>query len=121
MKYIRLFSDDEGETHFEDAEMELEPHDVDYSDLQIKASSFNPSQYAFFMFPAGLETNWHPAPQKPMIIILSGEMELHVSDGEFRNLHAGSIVLNEDVNGKGHKGKVTSTTEVFGVTIQPTK
>jgi quercetin dioxygenase-like cupin family protein len=53
-----------------------------------------------------------------MLVILSGEMEVQVSDGESRRLPCGSIVLTEDVRGKGHKGKVTSSSDVFGISIR---
>ncbi len=119
MSYIRVFSDEEGETHFEDVKIELESVDRDYSESQIKLSSIDPAvEYAFFGFPSGLDTDWHPASQKVMLFILSGEMELRVSDGESRRLHGGSVVLTEDVKGKGHKGKVLGSSDVFGVSLR---
>ena len=61
--------------------------------------------------------DWHPAPRKQMLFLLSGEMELQVSDGESRHLQAGSIVLTEDMLGKGHMGKVVGSADVFGVVM----
>jgi hypothetical protein len=51
MSYIRIFSDEEGETHFEDVKIELESVERDYSDVDIKLSSVDPAlEYAFFVF-----------------------------------------------------------------------
>jgi len=43
MKYTRLFSDEEGETHFEDFDIDLEP--VDY------ATPMNPHGYPTTSYP----------------------------------------------------------------------
>jgi len=119
MKYTRIFADEEGETHFKDVEIELESVDVAYSESPLYLSPYiHSTQYAFFVFPSGMHGDWHQAPRKQILFLLSGEMELQVSDGESRRLHAGSIVLTEDKTGKGHMGKVLGSADVVGVVIQ---
>ena len=43
------------------------------------------------------------APRRQLIIHLAGEAEVEVSDGEVRRFGPGSVMLVEDVSGKGHR------------------
>ena len=45
----------------------------------------------------------HTAPRRQLIVSLSGESEVTVSDGETRRFGPGSVVLVEDTSGKGHR------------------
>ncbi len=49
---------------------------------------------------------WHTAPEKQYIIMLDGEIEIEVSDGEKRKFRGGDILLVEDVDGRGHETRV---------------
>jgi len=46
--------------------------------------------------------DWHNAPRRQFVINLAGEVEITVSDGEQRRFGPGTILLAEDVTGKGH-------------------
>ena len=67
--------------------------------------------------PPGWHGDWHPAPQRQWIIILSGELEVEVSDGEIRIFGPGSVVLVEDTFGKGHVSRVVSRERVYCVVV----
>jgi hypothetical protein len=56
--------------------------------------------------PAGGVADWHPVPRRQVNIILSGEVEIEVSDGERRRFSAGSWILGEDTWGQGHITRV---------------
>ena len=47
--------------------------------------------------------DWHPAPRRQFIFIMSGAMEITTSDGATRAFPAGSIVLADDRGSKGHQ------------------
>ncbi|MEV0640961.1 hypothetical protein AB0I77_39770 [Streptomyces sp. NPDC050619] len=47
-------------------------------------------------------TTPHNAPQRQLIVPLSGEVEIEVSTGERRSVPPGQIILVEDTTGKGH-------------------
>jgi len=119
MKYVKIFADDIGESHFIDVEIELEPVEFAPPAPPINLSSFNPAtQYAFCVFPSGWFGDWLPTPRRQILFFLSGEMEVQVSDGEVRRFSAGSIVLVEDTTGKGHVSRVVSSTDVVTVVVQ---
>jgi quercetin dioxygenase-like cupin family protein len=56
----------------------------------------------FVEAPETVVAEWHPAPCRQYVIVLSGAVEVTVSDGERRVFHAGDVVLAEDTTGKGH-------------------
>jgi hypothetical protein len=119
MRLLRLFADDEGESHSEDVEIPFEEVD-DYIDNTppVWFSSFEAaSEYGFERVPPGWVGSWHPAPQRVLAIYLSGQLEIEASDGEVRPIGPGTILLAEDTTGKGHRNRVSSPTELEMVFI----
>ncbi|MFQ5708129.1 MAG: hypothetical protein ACE5HO_11800, partial [bacterium] len=57
---------------------------------------------------ADYDYDWHGAPQRQYIILLDGEIEIEVSDGEKRRFCGGEILLLEDTTGKGHRTRVAN-------------
>jgi hypothetical protein len=107
MKYTRIYADSNGESHFEDVEVELKEVNFVPPAPPVNLSSFNPaSQYCFLESPAGWYGDWHPTPQRQLFFFLSGEVEIEVSDGEIRQFGPGSITFQEDMVGKGHASRV---------------
>lgn len=101
MKYLRLYAGPDGDTHFEDADMEMGP----VPGRSNIGRSWPASEAIFIAGPADSRALdvWHNAPARQFIVLLSGETEIEASDGEVRRLSAGQIVLVEDTVGKGHK------------------
>ena len=119
MKYTKIYSDDKGETHFKDINIELKS--VDYAPPApplLLSKLFPANQYAFTLFKSGWYGDWHPTPMRQIYFLLSGTLESTVSDGETRIFGSGSIVLVEDTTGKGHITKVVGTEDVNAVLIQ---
>ena len=52
---------------------------------------------------------YHPLPERRLIIHLSGEVKIGSSDGSEIVLRAGDIRLMDDVSGKGHQHDALST------------
>lgn len=50
----------------------------------------------------GVVQDWHPAPQRQFVIILSGQLEIGFEDGSKKVFGPGDARLVEDVTGKGH-------------------
>ena len=117
MKYTKVYADEDGETHFKDVEIELESANFAPPAPPVNLSSYDPAtQIAFGVWPSGWIGDWHPTPRKQFLIILSGESEAQVSDGEVRRFSPGCVLLVEDTWGKGHKSRVLSS-EDMGVAI----
>lgn len=108
MKYTRIYTDADGESHFEDVEVPLGPPTTTQSSL---SDMFPTKGLIFRRTPADQYVDWHPAPRRQFIITLSGEAEIQTSDGEVRRIGPGSVVLVEDVTGKGHITRGVGTAE----------
>lgn len=52
--------------------------------------------------PPGVMQDWHPAPQRQFVIILSGQLEIGFEDGSKKVFGPGDARLVEDTTGKGH-------------------
>jgi uncharacterized cupin superfamily protein len=50
----------------------------------------------------GVMQDWHPAPQRQFVIILSGSLEIGFEDGSRKVFGPGDARLVEDTTGKGH-------------------
>ena len=117
--YIRLFADEDGDSHFEDVEITLQEIDFVPPAPPVLLSSFNPAnQYGFEVVPPGYHGDWHPAPGRVLAIYLSGEGEIEASDGEVRPIGPGVILLAEDTTGKGHISRATGSSETLVVLLQ---
>ena len=103
MRYTRVFSDSDGETHFEALETPGETIQAIESDLVGTVSVTFPVSGVYFREVVEESTPVpHNAPFPLFIIGLRGTFSVEVSDGEVREFPPGSVVLAEDTTGKGH-------------------
>ena len=107
LKYVRIYADENTETHFEDVEVPLT--DADYAP-PAPPIAVSPHQSATgtcaIGFPPGWFGDFHPAPKRQWMMIMSGTLEIGVSDGDIRTLPAGTIALLEEAGSKGHSTRV---------------
>ena len=100
-KITRIYSDQNGDSRFEDREISMEE-----SGEIGKLSQLLPAKGIVFReVEPNYDYDFHNAPQKQYIILLDGEIEIETSLGEKRIFNGGDILLAEDVDGKGHKTK----------------
>lgn len=123
MKYTRIYADVNGESHFEDLEVQFQEVDFAPPTPPLNLSPFSPAtRYGFVVFPADRYSDWHDTwhttPQRQIFFVLSGVGELEVSDGEVRRFEPGSVVLLEDTTGKGHRNKAGSSDDVLTAVVQ---
>jgi hypothetical protein len=98
VRYFRIYADNQGESHFEDIEVAVEEQGS-----QSALSALIPATGVIFRrTPADQYLDWHPAPRRQFVVTLSGQAEVEASDGEVRRIGPGTVMLAEDVSGKGH-------------------
>jgi quercetin dioxygenase-like cupin family protein len=118
MKYIRLYADDAGVSHFEDAEVGLNEFTYAPPAPPFFVSSRETATGVMMTeLPAGWFGDWHASPRLQWWIQLSGEIEVETGDGEKRRLGPGSIVRVEDTTGRGHTTRVTGDQPVHAVYV----
>jgi len=119
VKFVRIFSDDEGESHFDNGEIELvETAFAPPAPPFLVSLPFAAASTLVASMPSGWTGDWHPTPRRQFWFQLSGKLEVEVSDGSKRSLEPGSVVLVEDVEGKGHCTRVVGDGAVTGVFVQ---
>lgn len=112
MKYVRLYADNSGESHFEDIEEELSLIEFAPPAPPVFVSDAREVKRVLFLcIPQGWFGDWHPVPKRQYFILLSGTIEIRVSDGELRTFPPGSVIFGEDTSGKGHKTRVIGTVD----------
>lgn len=117
--YTRLYANADGESHFEDIEIDLTSTDYAPPAPPLDLSSFTPAtQFGFMRAPAGWSSDWHPSSARNMFCVLSGEWEVTASDGETRRFADGGVLLVEDTSGKGHASRVVSDSGSLAAIVQ---
>jgi len=99
MKLTKVYSDEQGESHFSEIEISLE----DRGEIGRLSERYAVGDVIFRENDKDYDFDWHCAPQRQYIVLLDGEIEIETSDGEKRCFRGGDILLVEDVTGKGHK------------------
>ena len=99
MKFMRVYNDENGESHIDDVEIEM----TEQGPLSRASEMWAIEGAIFREISPGGSTDWHPAPLRQLAINLSGEAEIEVTDGTKRRVGPGQIFLVEDTTGKGHK------------------
>lgn len=108
LECVRLYVDSEGESHFGTSSIDLSSTDFAPPAPPLEVSEVVEARHGFLQAPPGWFGDWHPTPARQFMCLLSGEMEVSVSDGETRRITPGTIVLLEDTAGRGHSTRVVS-------------
>jgi quercetin dioxygenase-like cupin family protein len=117
--FTKLYADEAGESHFEDLSTELISTNFALNAPPLYLSELNDAaQYSFFGAPAGWQSDWHPSSSRNLFVVLTGEWEVSAGDGETRKFGPGSVLLVEDISGKGHTSRVSSSEDSLSVLIQ---
>jgi len=116
--YVRLFTDAQGETHFEEIQSTLDRVDFAYGMPPVFVSEEIAAQAtSFFGARSGWESDWHPSSGRHLFAVLTGVWEVTASDGETRTFSKGDVLLVEDTTGKGHTSRVLGSDESIALLI----
>jgi len=118
-RYVRLFADERGVSHFEDVEITLPSVDFAPPAPPLDVISLFPAVACGLL---GAAPEWggqvpHPAPRRQFFCTLRGEYEITASDGTRRCFPTGSLLLLEDTFGVGHATKILEDSLVFTVAL----
>jgi hypothetical protein len=106
MRYVRLYTDDDGQSRFEDLDFTFAPSDFAPPAPPLDVSEpVDASAFMLLRAPAGWTDPMHPTPERQLMIVLAGSWEVSTG-GETRVFSAGDMVLGEDTTGPGHASTV---------------
>ena len=97
----RIYSDANGESHFEDVTIPLKSNGA----IGFLSDEEAVKGIIFREVEASYDFDFHNAPQRQYIILLDGGVTIETSLGDIRTFKTGGILLVEDTTGKGHKTK----------------
>jgi quercetin dioxygenase-like cupin family protein len=118
MKYVRLYADKHGQSHFEPATLALDEADYRPPAPMVHVShAFATDGLQFVRLPSGWVADSIAPPKKQFLICLKGHLEVTAGDGEKRSFGPGDSVLMEDVDGKGHRSRVKGDDEFVAAVI----
>ena len=119
LEYIRLFSDDVGESHIETATIALQSERFAPPAPPLDVSAMSRADgWNLLRFPADWVGGWHCTPSRQWMFVLAGHAAVRASDGSQCDLRAGSICLLEDTQGKGHLTSIIGSDEVVIVAVR---
>jgi hypothetical protein len=102
--YLRLYVDDDGESHFEQRAF------GGASDTTVAGQGLldegEASRYRLRLVPPGWVRDWGPSKERTLAAYLSGEGTVEASDGDRRRVGPGVMLLAEDTTGRGHRAQV---------------
>ena len=93
MQIVRVFSGDDGESHFEDVSPDA---------FAKIANNLGKGAIEVNQRPAPSFSDYHNAPRRQYVVILSGVAEFETAGGAKRRLHPGDVLVAEDLTGHGH-------------------
>lgn len=119
LKYIRLFVDAAGRSHFEECTLPLSTRDFAPPTTPLEVSEFIPSAgFAVARFAPEWSGPWHPSPYRQWFFMMSGSITITACDATERTLCAGDAILLEDMGTKGHLTRVNGGEQVVAVGIR---
>jgi quercetin dioxygenase-like cupin family protein len=102
IRLIRLFTGDDGESHFHVGEIGWS----EVTALGAVSQSEPAHAISFEETAAGASLDWHNAPHRQYVITLSGRLEFETRTGNKQTVEPGDILLAEDTTGGGHRWRL---------------
>lgn len=101
MKITRIYTGEDGESHFEDVEVALE----DRGAIGAISALAPATGIVFRETPGDYDLDYHNAPRRQYVVNLDAAVEIETGDGSKRVLQPGEILLAEDTTGRGHRSR----------------
>ncbi len=98
MLVTRIYTGDDGQSHFEDIDIEMGEPGLG----GLLSDPWAASAVQFREVPSEYLLDFHCAPRRQLVVNLTGSVEIETGSGETRLMGPGSILLADDTTGQGH-------------------
>lgn len=104
MKITCFVATDDGGSRFGEIDVPLmnEHRDAEGNILMV-SNSYDSPGVCFIELPADLEQDWHQAPARQVVLVLSGTIEVVTTNNDGRHWSKGEVFIAADVDGRGHR------------------
>jgi hypothetical protein len=129
LSFTHLWADANGVSHFRDEKLSFEAATAENPTAGTNSRA-NPDPQALVSLPLRGATgatflylkrsaveDWHRAPRRMYLIAVQGMSEVTAGDGEIRRFGPGSIILMDDLTGKGHITRAVGDVDHIALTI----
>lgn len=99
MRVTRITTDAANESLFEEIDIPLR----DAGEIGRLSEPLAARSVIFRETAADYDYDWHRAPQRQLVVLLDGAIEIEVGSGERRRFSGGDVLLVEDTMGRGHR------------------
>ncbi len=107
MKLTRFAATADSGSRFEEIEIPLDIKREGAGGYTLMCSEAFTSDCACFVsLPIELDQDWHQAPTRQFVQVISGTVEVTTTDGEVRRWSSGDQFIAADTSGRGHKTRV---------------
>ncbi len=107
MDLIRFFETPDRGSTFETHALTFPTSFTDaYGNVYGLSKPFEIASAIFAELPDALDQHWHGAPNRQLVVVLTGRLEVETTDGGRRHWGPGDIFMADDTSGKGHKTRV---------------
>jgi hydroxyethylthiazole kinase-like sugar kinase family protein len=89
----RMYADENGDTTWQA---------IDLAEHENWRKGFDAKDIKFGVREPNIPQDWHAAPARQFVIVLSGQLEITYVDGTKRVFGAGEARLMDNITGKGH-------------------
>ena len=104
---VRFAPTADGGSRFEDVRVPLSDSRTDeFGNRMPLTPPLAVANAALIELPAGLDQDWHVAPNRQFVFVLTGTVEVETTDGEVRRFGPASLLMADDTTGKGHRTRV---------------
>ena len=117
MPYSVVYSDSNGLTHFRNERLVWQANRAPSGLPTFATPYLDAEKIGFLRIERGGRPDWHPAPIKRFVMVLSGLAEVEVGDGERRTFGPGNVLLVTDTEGRGHLTNVLGNEDTFLVWV----
>lgn len=100
MKFMRVYTGDDGESHVEELSSEF----TDREDTRTALQQAN--GIVFAQRADGSFIDFHPAPREQYVLYLTASVEIGLGDGTSTVMEPGDVLLANDTTGRGHTSRV---------------
>lgn len=103
----RISADASGVSRFDEIEIPLRAA----GEIGRLSEAFDVRSVIFRETDPDYDYDWHRAPQRQLIVLLDGMIEIEVGSGETRRFSGGDTLLVEDTSGRGHRTRTLGGTK----------
>jgi len=107
---------DDGKSRFEELPIEFHHLDDVVPGGAFDAAPLGSNEVALVRFRPGFVADWHHTPAPTWMMVMTGRMELGLSDDVWAELVPGDVVYMTDASGDGHRSRVLGDEDVLMAT-----